>query len=385
MLDSHEKPNLVPAANANQEAQYISQQVLDLREEGVSLNEIAVLFRAAFHSQALEFELMRRDIPYEYRGGLKFFERAHVKDVVSHLRLCSNLKDEAAWMRVLSLQNGIGLVTAQKIIAKIREHESLSDLIDVDFKFAKKASIGWSSLHKLIKDLVKETMPSELIRAVVTSDYRDYLEAEYPDFMDRLEDIEQFALYAEGYDNLTKFLDEVSLTGEYGAVRESGSVEDERIVLSTIHQAKGLEWSAVFVMHLSDGKFPNPKALDETQGLEEERRLFYVATTRAKKSVHIHTNISFYDKIESTNFNKEYYEGELKEPLHYELILSHKDIFLSFQNNDIPKAIIKDIIITTKDNLITSFFDGQVTFLSSSSIPSKKPFLTSLWLTILIF
>ncbi len=286
ILPAYEKPNLVPASNANQEAQYISQQILDMREEGVQLSDIAVLFRAAFHSQALEFELMRRDIPYEYRGGLKFFERAHVKDIVSHLRLCANLKDEAAWMRVLGLQNGIGLVTSQKIIAQIREHSCLADLIDAELKLGKKAALGWDSLHSLIKDLVVESAPSELIRAVVTSDYRDYLEAEYPDFAERLEDIEQFALYAEGYDNLTKFLDEVSLTGEYGAIRESGGYEEERVVLSTIHQAKGLEWNSVFVMHLADGKFPNPRALDERKGIEEERRLFYVATTRAKKQLY---------------------------------------------------------------------------------------------------
>jgi DNA helicase II / ATP-dependent DNA helicase PcrA len=286
ILPPHEKPNLVPASNANQEAQYISQQILDMRDEGVALNEIAVLFRAAFHSQALEFELMRRDIPYEYRGGLKFFERAHVKDVVSHLRLCANMKDEAAWMRVLGLQNGIGLVTAQKIIAQIREHGTLSDLVGAEFKLGKKATLGWASLHRLIKKLADKKMPSELIREVVTSDYREYLEAEYPDFVERLEDIEQFALYAESYDNLTKFLDEVSLTGEYGALREGGGYQEERIVLSTIHQAKGLEWKGVFVMHLAEGKFPNPKALDEKKGIEEERRLFYVATTRAKKHLY---------------------------------------------------------------------------------------------------
>ncbi len=286
ILTTGEKPNLVPAGNASQEAQYISQQILDLREKGVPLTEIAVLFRAAFHSQALEFELMRRDIPYEYRGGLKFFERAHVKDIVSHLRLRTNVKDEAAWMRVLSLQNGIGLVTAQKVIAQIREHANLSDLIDLELKLGKKAALGWVSLHRLISKLVKHTAPSDLIRAVAGSDYREYLEAEYPDFMDRLDDIEQFALYAEGYESLTTFLDEVSLTGEYGAIKDDGGYQEDRVVLSTIHQAKGLEWNSVFVMHLADGKFPNTKSLSEAQGVEEERRLFYVATTRAKQNLY---------------------------------------------------------------------------------------------------
>ncbi|MDG1949554.1 MAG: 3'-5' exonuclease, partial [bacterium] len=281
---SLDKPSLVPANNASQEAQYISQQILALRDEGVSLREVAVLFRAAFHSQALEFELMKRDIPYEYRGGLKFFERAHVKDIVSYVRLKMNPKDEVAWMRILGLLPGVGLVTAQKIIAQIRGVSSLAEVLTVPVKVGKRAASGWTMLTKTLEKMTREELPADLIRAVTAGDYRDYLEAEYPDFMDRLEDLEQFSLFAEGYTSVQTFLDEVSLTSDYGASRQQGGHDDaERIVLSTIHQAKGLEWDAVFVMHLVDGKFPNVRALDERDGLEEERRLFYVATTRARK------------------------------------------------------------------------------------------------------
>lgn len=280
---SDELPNVVPASNANQEAQYIAQQILELREEGTKLDEVAVLFRAAFHSQALEFELMKRDIPYEYRGGMKFFERAHVKDAISFLRVKLNPRDEMAWMRILGLQTGIGLATAQKLIVQIQHVESLAELFAVPLKLSARAATGWSILLKTIKKLAFESQPADLIRSVIAGDYRDYLEAEYPDFMDRLEDIEQFALFAEGYTDLQTFLDEVSLTGDYGAVREEGIRDEEKIVLSTIHQAKGLEWDVVFVMHLVDDKFPNLRALEEDGGIEEERRLFYVATTRARK------------------------------------------------------------------------------------------------------
>ncbi|NQV89835.1 ATP-dependent helicase [Candidatus Uhrbacteria bacterium] len=284
VLASFEKPNIVPAQNAAQEAQFIAQRILALRDEGVPLSETAVLFRAAFHSQQLEFELMRRDIPYEYRGGLKFFERAHVKDLVAHLRVKMNPKDEMAWMRVLSLIPGVGLVTAEKMASVFKQFTTLDEILHSQPRVPKRAQIGWNNLAKTLVLMRDEERPSELIRAVVTGDYRDYIEAEYPDFMDRLEDIEQFALFAEGYTSLQKFLDEVALTGEYGALREDGSVfEEEKMVLSTIHQSKGLEWSAVFIMHLVDGKFPIGAALDEKGGLEEERRLFYVATTRAKK------------------------------------------------------------------------------------------------------
>ncbi len=279
-----ESPNLVPASNSGQEAQFIAQRVLKLRDEGVALGEMAVLFRAAFHSQQLEFELMKRDIPYEYRGGLKFFERAHVKDIVAHLRVRQNPKDEVAWMRVLGVLQGVGLVTAQKIIGQIKGVESLGEIAQMVVKVPKRAMAGWANLSRVLKKLGDETLPGELIRTVSGGDYRDYLEAEYPDFLDRLEDLEQFALFAEGYKSLATFLDEVTLSADYGAVREQGGLEDEeKMILSTIHQSKGLEWDAVFVMHLIDGKFPNARALDEKGGLEEERRLFYVATTRARK------------------------------------------------------------------------------------------------------
>ncbi|MBI4437588.1 ATP-dependent helicase [Candidatus Uhrbacteria bacterium] len=281
---SAERPNLVPAQSSAQEAQFIAQRVLALRSEGTPLSEMAVLFRAAFHSQTLEFELMKRDIPYEYRGGMKFFERAHVKDVIAHLRLRLNTHDEVAWMRVLSLMNGIGLATAQRIVSQIRDASSLDEVLTRSLAIPSRAQASWGTLCKLLLKLSREDLPSDLIRMVTGGDYQDYLRAEYPDFMDRLEDLEQFAIFAEGYADLRSLLDEVSLSADFGSVREQGSSEDEeKIVLSTIHQAKGLEWDAVFVMHLCNDKFPNPRALTEAGGLEEERRLFYVATTRARK------------------------------------------------------------------------------------------------------
>lgn len=287
VTDSAEKPNIIPAQNAREEAQYIAEQILVLRDEGIDLAEMAVLFRAAFHSQALEFELMKRDIPYDYRGGMKFFERAHVKDIVSHLRLISNMKDEAAWMRVLGLQTGIGLATAGKILSQLRGIDSIDQVLDLSVKLGARASRGFEQFRITLKHMLgTDRSPSSMIRAIITGGYRDYVEAEYPDFMERLDDLEQFALFAEGYDDLVKFLEEVSLTEEYGAKRnKSVPKDDEKMVLSTIHQAKGLEWGAVFVMNLAEGKFPNQRALEEEDGLEEERRLFYVATTRAKQQL----------------------------------------------------------------------------------------------------
>ena len=323
-------PHLVPANNSAQEAQFISQRILMLREEGVPLREVAVLFRAAFHSQALEFELMKRDIPYEYRGGLKFFERAHIKDVLSYLRIKSNPKDEMAWIRVLGLFSGIGLATAQTIAVQMKMLGSLSDLFSSPIKIPKRAQPGWTVLLKTLEELVTQDFPSDLIRSVVSGDYRNYLEAEYPDFMDRLEDLEQFALFAQGYTSLQVFLDEISLSVDYSTFREEGgSREEEKIVLSTIHQAKGLEWTAVFIMHLIDGKFPNDRALEEDGGLEEERRLFYVAATRAR------TQLFFTYPITSG------YDT---------LVLSQPSIFLQ----ELPDKLFEKILLKTAVNSFSS-------------------------------
>jgi DNA helicase-2/ATP-dependent DNA helicase PcrA len=310
---SLERPCLVPAGTAQQEAQYIAQQISTLRREGVAPQEIAVLFRAAFHSQALEFELMKRGVAYEYRGGMKFFQRAHVKDVVAHLRVRLNPKDEVAWMRALGLLNGIGLATAEGIARQVRDAETLEHVIAMPIKIPSRAQAGWETFKRTLTKIAREDSPSELIRSIIALDYQDYLQAEYPDFADRLEDLEQFALFAEDYTDLKTFLDEVSLSADYegergersgnreqGTVnREQGGGREERMVLSTVHQAKGLEWDAVFVMHLVDGKFPNERALNEDGGLEEERRLFYVATTRARKHLFFtYPVMSGYDTLE---------------------------------------------------------------------------------------
>lgn len=282
--DSFECPSLVPAQNTFQEAQYIAEQVLALQEEGVLLKEMAVLFRSAFHSQQLELELVKRDIPYEYRGGMRFFERAHIKDVVAYLRLFANVRDEIAWMRALGHQPGVGLVTAGKIYEVVKDAVSLQEAVLRDPSVPKRGLVGWHGFVRIVKPFLSSTHPSEIIRGVASSDYRDYLKNQYSDDSDRLEDIEQFALFAETYTDVATFLAEVTLRDEYGVAREGGEEENhDKMVLSTIHQAKGLEWDSVFVMRLAEGSFPHKRSLEEVGAMEEERRLFYVATTRARR------------------------------------------------------------------------------------------------------
>ncbi|MBI5467419.1 MAG: ATP-dependent helicase [Candidatus Kerfeldbacteria bacterium] len=287
------RPVIVPAVSDEQEAEFIAQKILELRDEGVPLREMAVLFRAAYHSQALEFELTRRDIPYDYRGGLRFFDRAHIKDTLAFLKVVDNPKDEVALSRVLRLQVGIGEQTAAQLFDQIQDQlgppdEEFHPLTPVFEQLVppSRGESGWKNFRGIIESLVDERAngPETLVRLVMDGDYRDYLKNQYPDADDRLQDLEQLALFAGKYDGLSKFLSEVSLQESFGVVGgqpEEGS--QERIILSTIHQAKGLEWQAVFILHLSDAYFPNPRALAEDGGLEEERRLFYVAVTRAKE------------------------------------------------------------------------------------------------------
>ncbi len=296
VCDHGEKPKYVPCASASQEVQFVAEQILQLREQGVGLHAIAVLFRSSSHSQALEFELMKRDIPYEYRGGQKFFERAHIKDVVSCLRIAQNPRDEVAWLRVLGLQQGIGAATASTLVAEIRrqlervsaagETRVFTQVLLQDYAVPGRARTGFEEFVRMARTMDEAGSPSEMIRAVAGSTYQDYLEREYPNWRDRLEDLEQLALFAETYTELEPFLADISLYDEIVAGRDRGttSADRERMVLSTIHQAKGLEWDTVFVIHVAEGSFPSKRALGEGEsGMEEERRLFYVAVTRARR------------------------------------------------------------------------------------------------------
>lgn len=286
------RPALVPAASPKQEAEFIAEMILQLRDEGIPLQKMAVLFRAAYQSQTLEFELTRRDIPYEFRGGVRFFERAHIKDTIAFLKILSNPADEVAWLRVLNLQVGIGGQTAAAIYNQLAAAGNLpQNIVQLTPDLPSRAQAGWAAVQKTFRGLLTINYvqePSALVSAIRKGEYREYLANQYPNFEERLEDLEQLALFAEQYTELEKFLAEVSLQESFG-IQGAGeaSKDDEAIILSTIHQAKGLEWEAVFVIHLVEPGFPNAKALDEERGLEEERRLFYVAVTRAMTHLYL--------------------------------------------------------------------------------------------------
>ncbi len=286
-----EKPELKTFSDTAEEAREIARHILDLKRTGTTLANIAVLFRSSFHSQELEMELARNNIPYDYRGGLRFFERAHVKDVLAYLRLAHNPKDTMAWMRVLYMYDGIGPQTAAKIVERVVE---IPDLKSVDTErvaagLPARANAGWQQFSHDMARLreVPDNAPAGLINAVLASSYKDILAKEHEDHKERMEDLEQMARFAERAPDLGNFLGEATLTESHSArlARDTAGAAEERAILSTIHQAKGLEWDVVFILRMAAGMFPNERALSSAEEIEEERRLFYVAATRARREL----------------------------------------------------------------------------------------------------
>jgi len=293
--DDGMRPAVVACSYPEQEAAFVAERILQLRDEGIELRNVAILYRAHSHRLSVETTLLRYDIPYEVRGGLRFFEQAHIKDVVAHLRLMENPRDEVAFRRVLLLQTGIGNVTAERVWQragqKSADAESLVErLRDSEGLLSSRARPGWGTFMETLESVLEAREdPETAIHAVLGSTYGEYAAGRFDNFESRIEDLEQLAIFATQYSSVHALLEELLLLGElYGQdVAGGGRDEEAGIVLSTIHQAKGLEWSVVFLVHLAEGMFPNPRALDEPGGEEEERRIFYVAMTRARDELYL--------------------------------------------------------------------------------------------------
>lgn len=295
-------PVLAPSRDVVQQAEFVAQRILELRDEGIALDNMAILYRAHYHSMELQMEFTRRDIPFEIRSGLRFFEQAHIKDVVAFLRIMINPNDEVSWKRALKLFPKIGNRTAEHIYDYL---QTLSDPYDVFI--SKKIADKFKNIHKesietwsrLFSDLVKlqdQEAPGDMISAILNNGYVEYLKYNYPNYDARLEDIGQLINFSTKYQSVESFLSELSLmSGVSGEEIIYADREDEKVILSTIHQAKGLEWKIVFIIWCAEGRFPNPKALEEG-GLEEERRLFYVATTRAMDELYLCYPLLTFDK-----------------------------------------------------------------------------------------
>ncbi|MFA6548334.1 MAG: ATP-dependent helicase [Candidatus Margulisiibacteriota bacterium] len=290
---SGEKPVVVPLTTTSEQASFVAQRMLERREEGCSLNDMAVLYRSHYQSMEIQMELTKRGIPFEIRSGIRFFEEAHIKDVLAYLKVFHNPYDEIAWGRILKLLDRIGPRTAEKIFQHITK--SLKPLEDILAEavlplIPKGGERPFKEFQALLQKLSEQVgQPAEMIKTVAGSGYEEYLKSQYPNYRERIEDLEQLGNYSVQFKDLEELLSALALVSgiEAETVVEGAEGDKEACILSTIHQAKGLEWKVVFVVWLADGRFPSYLSFGKEEEMEEERRLFYVAVTRAKDELYL--------------------------------------------------------------------------------------------------
>ena len=295
-------PALVPVEDPRAQADFVAQRVLELRDEGIELDEMAILYRAHHQSLEIQMELTSRGIPFEITSGLRFFEQAHIKDVAAFLRFATNRRDEVSFKRFCLLLPGIGAATATKLwrawlkvgISKKEEPPKRFSDCMLKFPVPAKAKKDWEQLCYTLDELVVGdgyARPSEMLTSVLEGVYDDYMKASFENYDNRRQDIEQLILYSETFDDVLELLGQLSLMSSVDGEPTGSRAEpdDEKVVLSSIHQAKGLEWKVVFLIWLADGMFPNGRILeaDDQDMFEEERRLFYVALTRSKDELYL--------------------------------------------------------------------------------------------------
>ncbi|MGC2352301.1 MAG: UvrD-helicase domain-containing protein [Candidatus Udaeobacter sp.] len=305
------KPALVALNDGAEQAQFVAQRILELRDENVDLNDIAVLYRAHYHAVELQLELSRRGIPYQITSGIRFFEQAHIKDVTSFVRFVANPRDEVAFNRMVKLLPGIGNRTAENLW---REWEAGIVAADVDrgseresgpagvsapgyserlqaMHVPAKSKTLWTQLAHTLDEIApggQPNPPSEMITSVVEAIYDDYAKVNFTNYELRREDLEQLAVFARQFKDVHEFLSQLALISNVDAeIAPTQSADKEAVNLSTVHQAKGLEFHTVFVIWLTDGMFPSSRSLNTRDALEEERRLFYVAITRARDELYL--------------------------------------------------------------------------------------------------
>jgi DNA helicase-2/ATP-dependent DNA helicase PcrA len=285
------KPAFVPAQDHFVQSRFIAEYVLHLLDEGRNLYDIAVLYRSHWHSLEIQLEFQRRNIPFQVRGGLRFFEQAHMKDILCYMRILQNPHDELAWLRLLKMLPRVGNVLSRRIWERISQTDETLKLAN-DSSTAALLPSGARSFYMnmtgLVGELKKINSPAEVIDTVLERYYDDYLVSHYDGAEFRKQDIRALTNFAAQYNTVEAFLADVALTGEFsGETVVAGPTEQEFVILSTVHQAKGLEWPIVFIPWLAEGKFPTDLAINTQEDLEEERRVFHVAVTRAKDELYL--------------------------------------------------------------------------------------------------
>ncbi len=285
------KPALVPCHDHYVQARFVAEYILHLLDEGRSLMDIAILYRSHWNSLEIQLEMQRRKIPFQVRGGLRFFEQAHIKDVLAFLRILHNPLDELSWLRCLQLLPRIGTRLAHRLWEWIADADHpveaaiSQETLDL---FPKGACEAYAKFSQLLADMRGAASPAEQMGLVVDQFYDDYLVSHYDGASVRREDLRGLINFSTQYRTAASFLADISLAGEFsGETVVTGPEEDKFVTLSTVHQAKGLEWPVVIIPWLADGRFPTDFAINTREEEEEERRVFHVAVTRAKDEVYL--------------------------------------------------------------------------------------------------
>jgi DNA helicase-2/ATP-dependent DNA helicase PcrA len=291
------RPKLVQAASEQMQSQFVCQKILELREEGVPLWDIAVLFRSSFHSFDLEIELARHNIPFVKRGGFQFMETAHVKDLLAHMRVLANPQDAISWNRVLLLLEGVGPGACQKIIKYLLAGTNAVERLR-SYPAKGKIAHGLRTLAQVLEEAGQAELPPEQAQYLMQY-YVPILKQNYPDdHPKRLRDMEHFQGMTERYRSLERLLSDMALEPPNDSIGGVLAVDPDEgpLILSTIHSAKGLEFHSVFIIWALEGRFPSFFNTTSVEELEEERRLLYVAATRAKQNLFISYPNRVFDK-----------------------------------------------------------------------------------------
>ena len=282
-LDDHTKPAMVKAADVYKQAEFINKRIYDLRLREMELKNIAILVRSRYQAMEIEMEMIKNRVPYIIRGGKRFFEQAHIKDVLAYIKSAQNPLDEQAFIRAVCIKNGIGPKGARKIYQlMIRDNVTLEELLK---KTGAKQKESVRAFYCTINAIKEKTTPHDMLKVAI-EEYHDYCYSSFENYQERMMDLEELLKMAGKYSDPAAFTEALGLYE--GFDKPSHEVrEQDHLIISTIHQAKGLEWDIVFVPGMSDIDFPHQRCLETRAKLEEERRLFYVAVTRAKKQLYL--------------------------------------------------------------------------------------------------
>jgi len=286
------KPTLAALSTSAKQASFVAERIFGLLEKGVMLSDMAVLYRAHHHSMEVQLEFTRQAIPFSITSGLQFFEQAHIKDVLAFVRFAVNSRDELAFKRMVQLLPGIGIKSAallwKEATALLKSGCNFSPLSKLTVPLKSKQI--WSQLTYFLENSNSSlSSPASLIETVLFTIYGDYMKTRFADHDTRQEDIHSLIAFAQNFESCEDFLSQLALLGAADVAHETPlpSRKSERVTLSSIHQAKGLEWKVVFLIWLAEGMFPNARSIENLEDLEEERRLFYVGITRCRDELYL--------------------------------------------------------------------------------------------------